>query len=289
MTRHLPPIALLAALACQPPALAPADAGGDPGQEVTLEQFPITVSGSALLHPAARSEPFDWIGLTVQVEEPLKIALGDDRAVLGSAQLEDGGTFSISGVAASELNVALALGVLDPNDLADGGACDPACGARRVVRASTVLWDMGVAGEKPRLDIPNARAYAVPVELHDRLTQAVMPSLIRQLTGGVHATLSGAGFVLGRIVDAEGAPVEGVTLAPVPETLRSRVFYPTDDLTSTRSSTSPSGLFVYLHDGGEPRVFSLSVEGRPEYPSRRAVGAPGLGLVLIVEPGQAQR
>ncbi|MFP2913245.1 carboxypeptidase regulatory-like domain-containing protein, partial [Pyxidicoccus sp. 3LFB2] len=99
-------------------------------------------------------------------------------------------------------------------------------------------------------------------------------------------TLRDAGFVLGRVVDADGRPVAGARVAPDRTELADRVYYPTTDFSAvSQDGTGADGLFLYVHSGADAETFRLSVEGAEGYTPRNVGAAPGWGLVLTVYPG----
>jgi predicted extracellular nuclease len=184
------------------------------------------------------------------------------------------GVFSVSNVPTDLVNLGIAAGVRDAQD---GG---------RVVPSATTLYDVALAMEKPRGDLLGTTGYAVPTRFHDALTAAITPARIKTLTAanGMKGTLLEAGFILGRVVDANGAPVAGVTITPTQATLQPAFFYPTADLASTGASTSSNGLFVYVHNGGDVLTFRFSVANRPEYKQRNAGATKEACLVVTVAP-----
>lgn len=265
------------ALLCACPGPTPAgDAGTDAGPEVTE----IRVAGTVLLFPAAApllvdaGLAFSTEGLTLRVEEPLKVALKDPAGVFGAVTLGADGAFSVSNVPTALVNLGLAAGV---RDLQDAG---------RVVPSATTLYDVALTLEKPRADLLGTTGYAVPTRFHDALTAAITPTRIQALTAshGRKGTLLEAGFILGRVVDANGASVAGVTITPTQATLQPAFFYPTADLASTGPSTSSNGLFVYVHNGGDVLTFRFTVANRPEYRQRNASAAKEACLVVTVAP-----
>jgi hypothetical protein len=267
--------ALLVLCACPGPTPS-GDAGTDAGAEVTE----IRVAGTVTLFPAAAplladaGVTFSPEGLTLRVEEPLKVALNDPSGVFGTVTLGADGAFSVAKVPTDLVNLGIAAGVRDTQD---GG---------RVVPSATTLYDVALAMEKPRGDLLGTTGYAVPTRFHDALTAAITPARIKQLTAsnGMKGTLLEAGFILGRVVDANGAPLAGVTITPTQATLQPAFFYPTADLTSTGAATSSNGLFVYVHNGGDVLTFRFSVANRPEYKQRNAGATKEACLVVTVAP-----
>ncbi len=283
------------------------DAGSDSG--MNQNEFPIiTVAGKVFVHPEAKGFLADagypelaLTGLTVRVEEPLLVALdpNDPVAVFGSRTLDATGNFSVGDVRTEVVTLGIAAGVRDDSDaglrccaecgaLADGGC--PFVPDTKVVRSATVLYDVTFAnGTKPEADVRNSKAYALPSEFHAKLNAAVTPARILQLTGGTQSTLVGAGFVLGRIIDAAGVPVAGVKLS-ADSTVTDRVFYPSADLSTVGTGgTSTNGLFLYVYNGeAQPSQFPFSIQGRSEYKLRKMGAARGAGLVVTVFPGTTE-
>jgi len=261
----------------------PVDAGIDANDIHTPAPI-INVSGMAALHPDALAwmnlegrTPPSLEGLTVAVEEPLKAAAADPDAVFGTDTLGPDATFLVGGVDTAEVVVGVTASVLDEND---GGTLVP---------ARTSIYDPAIYGTPPLEDLIGVRAWALPDAFHDQLTQAVGTQRISGLTfdGGV-GTLIEAGFILGKVVDAQGQPVLGAVLSTgVPE-LDDRIFYPNVDFTDAfRGGTNANGLFVYVHSGVEtpPETFMLSVEGNPDYKPRNAAATRGSALLLTLFPG----
>jgi len=259
-------------------------AAPDPGfqtedaETVDLDNLEIRASGRVEVFPEAASllqsqghPPPAVEGLTVVVEEPLRAAVNDGDATFGTGTTGTEGAFGVSGIAVREIHQSLAVRPEAPG----------------LVRASTVIYDSAFTGARPRTDLIETRAWLVPLAFHDALTAALGESRLRGLTDDQASTLSGAGFVLGRVVDENGAPVTGARVVPEREELAGRVFYPSRDLASvSEAGTAEGGLFVYVHSGGAAGAFRLGVEGVEGYVSRNVDIAPGWGLVLTMYPGR---
>ncbi len=273
-------LSALLVLGCSGNGGTVADAGVDANINVAIDPV-IRVSGTAAVYPSAAA----WMtqagmqvpslnGLTLRIEEPLKVALEDDTGIFGTLTLDDSGAFSLEGVDTALVNLGIAAGIKDDLD------------AGTVVRSATALFDVQVHEDKPRLDIVGAKAWAIPKAFHDALTNAVSPVTVAQLTNGTHSTLSGAGFILGQVVDAQGNPVPGVKIDADSDELDARFFYPSEDFASaTQAGTSANGLFVYVHTGGTTNPFTFTVEGKPEYKKRNGGAAAGTALIISVYPG----
>ena len=189
------------------------DAGGTDADIDPFEDPVIRVSGTAEVHPSAKawlegnSQPLPSLeGLTLRVQEPLRVALNDPGAVFGSVTLGADAAFAVDGVDTARVNTGIAAGVLDermgPNPV--------------VVRTSTAIWDVQLRQGKPELDISDARAWALPTEFHDQLTVSIGEAAIQAVTGdSTKVTLIDAGFMLGRVVDAEGNPVAGAVIGGI--------------------------------------------------------------------------
>jgi hypothetical protein len=251
----------------------------EPGGPVDLEHLTISVSGRAELLPeAARlleaqgQPPPRLEGVPLTLAEPLRLAVSDPRATLGSTALSSEGGFTIHQVPVRDIHLGLAA------VLAHEG----------FVPGATLVFDTARTGSRPRTDIINARAWALPRAFHDALTAAIGEPRIRAQTGDSLGTLDTAGFLLGRVVDASGAPVAGARIAIDRPELAHRLYYPAADFQSAgQEATSASGLFVYVHSGGDMETFRLSVEGTPAYVPHSAGAMRGLGLVLTLSPGGA--
>ena len=262
-------------------ATATTDGGTDAGQEPPAE---VAVSGTVTMHPdslgllADAGASTSVAGLTLRVEEPFKVALNNPDGIFHTQTLDATGAFSAPAVPTDLVTLGIAAGVRDDT------------GANRVVRSATTLYDVALMdGAKPAGDITGGKGYAVPVQLHEALTAAIGESTIRSLTGSTDAgTLITAGFLLGKVVDASGNPVSGVTVEPLGSSAtsrRARLFYPTADLASTGAATSSTGLFVYVHNGGDVDTFQFRITGKSEYKQRNAGAAKDACLVLSVFPG----
>jgi hypothetical protein len=262
----------------------PTDAGTDAGID-GFEEPIIRVSGTAHVHPSAVAwmqaeslTPPELAGLTLRVQEPLRVALNDPDAVFGSVTLGADATFSVDGVDTAKVNTGIAAGVVDERD----------AGMPVVVRTSTAVWDVQLREGKPEEDITGARALALPREFHDQLTVAVGPATILSITGNQFDRLVDSGFMLGRIVDAQGNPVAGAQIS-AGSAYDPRIWYPNETFSgSGQSGTSAHGLFVYVHPGTqEPSRFTFQVKDRPEYRKRNGGAAVNGGLLMTVFPGTA--
>ena len=252
-------------------------------EEVSPEDLLITVSGQAEPFPeaaqylAAREEPLPALaGLSVRIEEPLRVAVNDPDAPLATGSLAPSGTFRISDVPVRDILLSLSAGVGD------------ASGSGGLMRSSTVLFDTALTQTRPRRDLVDTRAYALPLRYVDALTQAVGAGRVDTLSGGTHSSLRETGFVLGRVVDAEGNPVSGARVVLDRPELAGQVFYPSADTTTEAGTfaTRSSGLFLFVHTGGDLETFRVGVEGAPgTYVPRNAGAARGLGVVLTLSPG----
>jgi hypothetical protein len=212
-------------------------------------------------------------GLPVSVEEPLRVLMHDASARFGTSPLSEEGAFRVTDVPVRDVHLGLGAGVE-----AEGFA-----------RTSTVLFDTALPNTRPRTDVINARAWAVPLAFHDALGRAVGEARLRTLSDGRAGTLLEAGFVLGRVVDAQGRPVTGARVTVDHEELAGRLFYPSEDFASAgQEGTGPSGLFFFVGSGGEAETFHLRVDGAPDYKLRNAGTAPGVGLLLTLSPGTYQ-
>lgn len=254
--------------------------GGAGGAGGGSDEVFFKVSGVVKVHPIAVAFLADAgvdagiVGLTVRVEEPLKVALSDPAGVFSSQTLDAAGTFEKSGISSLDVSLGVAAGVFDPSDA-----------GTRVVRSATILFDVALQDSKPTKDITGT-GYAVPVAFHDKLTALITDAKIRMITGAQNkGTLFEAGFILGRVVDATGKPVAGAKISPTPAALVSGFFYPTADLASLGTTTSSNGLFIYVHNGGDVNTFRFNVDQQPDYKQRNAGARKEACVVIDVYPG----
>lgn len=256
------------------------DADEPPGVE-------ITVSGTTYVYPLAAAYVSDaglpavsLAGLTLRMEEPLKVALKDPTGILGSQTLTSGGAFSFTQVPMDLVNLGLAAGVRDDSDAGTGP---------RVIRSATTLYDVALQGKKPDADLVGLKAWAVPTAFHEKLTLAVTAAKVTQVTTPKNpkSTLIEAGFILGQVVDSTGAPVTGAVITTSPVAMASQIVYPTADFSTTQGATSSNGLFIFIHDGDQqPVTFSFVVKDKPEYLLRKGGAALDACLLITVYPGK---
>jgi hypothetical protein len=274
------------------------DSGSTPDSGNTNSPI-ITVSGTASIHPAALGwmqdaglTPPSLAGLTLSVDEPFKVALGDSHGHFGEVTLDATGAFSVPNVDTAQVVLGIAAAVRDERPgVCDGGLpVDGGCAGGAVVNAASGVYDVQLQGGIPTGDVDGGKAYAVPLAFHDQLTAAVGPSVISGISSGTQNTLLGAGFILGRIVDAQGNPVSGASVELIPSTTAAQLFYVADDFRSVNQlATGATGLFVYVHTGSATvTTFTLKVNNDSEYLGRNAGAVAGAALVLTVFPGTVQ-
>ncbi|CAM3240418.1 carboxypeptidase regulatory-like domain-containing protein [Corallococcus sp. ZKHCc1 1396] len=265
----------LVALACGDGGFTP-----DPGvrtedaEAVDLENLRILVSGQAAVFPEAvgrGAQTPSLSGMTLSVEEPLRVAVSDASATFATGTVAEDGTFRVTDVPVRDIHQGLGVG------LAQDG----------FVRSTTLVYDTAFTGTRPRTDIVAARAWALPAAFVDQLGAAVGVPRLMGHTGTPTATLATAGFVLGRVVDLGGQPVSGARVALDRADLADRLYYPSEDLTSvSQTGTASHGLFLYVHSASGVESFKVSVEGQDAYVPRNVDTGPGLGVVLTVYPGR---
>ncbi len=264
--------------------LAVACGGGgytpDPGvrtedaEAVDLENLRILVSGEARVFPEAEglaSAPASLTGMALTVEEPLRVAVNDSAATFATGEVSEDGAFRIPDVPVRDVHQGLAVGLEHEG----------------LVRSTTLVYDTAFTGTRPRTDIIDAHAWALPTAFVEQLGAAVGAQRLQGHTGDPAATLASAGFVLGRVVDLNGQPVSGARVALDRAELADRVYYPSADMGSVSTTgTAAHGLFLYVHAGAGVSSFQLSVEGAGSYVPRNIDVGPGLGVVLTVYPGR---
>jgi hypothetical protein len=267
----------LAPVACGPSNDPDPGVGHGDSHAVDLDHLAISVTGRAELFPEAahlleaQGQPLPPVeGLELTLEEPLRVGVSDPDAALGKGPVGVGGEFSVSDIPVREVNLSLAATLVSEG----------------LVRSSTVVFDTAFTRTRPRTDIINARVWALPVSFHDTLTRSIGEERLRAHTNDRALTLREAGFILGRVVDASGAPVAGARIELDRGDLAHRIYYPAPDFQSaSQDATSATGLFIYVHSGAEAETFTLSIQGSQDYLPRNAGATPGLGLVLTLYPG----
>lgn len=273
--KHFALIAALSLCACPGPSKS--DGGTDSGEP---QEFFFDVAGTAAMLPEGAAMLTDAgqstsvAGLRLRVEEPFKIAVNesDPLGIFSSALLESSGAFSATMISTELVNLGVAAGVRDDNDA-----------GTRIVRSATGLWDVAFEGKKPDRDLTGTKAWVLPKVFHDALTAALTPAAIMAIS--TKPTLIEAGFMLGRIVDAQGRPVAGATVTPTDGSLKPQFFYPTADFTGTGTATSANGMFVFVQKGDMVTTFRFDVTGNTAYLRRQAGAARGACLVVTVYPG----
>ncbi|MBF5046304.1 carboxypeptidase regulatory-like domain-containing protein [Aggregicoccus sp. 17bor-14] len=251
-------------------------------EEVDSEDLLITVSGQAAVFPEAaqylRARSIDLPaldGLPVRIEEPLRVAVNDPDAPLATGSLATDGAYRVSEVPVRNVLLSLGAGV------GDGSF------SGNLMHTSTIVFDTALTQTRPRRDLVDTRAYVLPMRYVQALSYLVGEPRIRALSNGLLADLQETGFVLGRVVDAAGMPVAGARISAVDRPdLAGHVFYPSGDAgTLGTEATDASGLFLYVHSGGNVETFRLAVEGAAgTYVPRNAGAARGLGVLMMISP-----
>jgi hypothetical protein len=250
---------------------------------VDIEDLRITVSGKAEAFPEAAQylsarglQVPTLVALPFRIEEPLRVAVNDPDAPLATGRVEDAGNYRLSDIPVRQVLLSLAAG------MGDGSGSDG------LMRSSTILYDTALTQTRPRFDLVDTRAFALPMRYVEALSFVLGAPRILALTEGRTEDLRDAGFILGRVVDAAGQPVAGarVSAQDRPE-LAERFFYPSGDAGALDTQvTGPSGLFLYVHSGAQMETFKLTVEGAAgTYVPRNAGAARALGVVMTVSPG----
>ncbi|MDC0711463.1 carboxypeptidase regulatory-like domain-containing protein [Stigmatella sp. ncwal1] len=249
----------------------------DDAQTVDPNRLLVTLRGKAELFPeaaqrlAAQGQPLPSLeGLSLVIEEPLRAGVNDPAASFGTGVCAEDGTFSITDVPVKDIHTSLAASLEHPG----------------LAHTSTIVFDTAFTGSRPRTDITGAQAWALPLSFQDALTQSVGEEAIGAHTEGRARSLLDAGFILGRVVDAQGRPVAGARVQIEPGELADRLYYPSDDFTrADQDGTHGHGLFLYVHSGLGAEAFQLAVHGSEAYTWRNAGAMPHRGLVLTLHPG----
>ena len=263
--------------ACGDGSMPDPGANTEDAQIVDLDNLRITVRGRAELLPEASrwladqgQSPPSLSGAPLILEEPLRVGVSDASSTFGSGSVDEDNGFSVPDVAVRDMHLSLAAGVQQVG----------------FARSSTVIFDTAFTGSRPRTDVVNAQVWALPWSFVDALTRAVGNEAMQTLTGGQATTLQKSGFVLGRVVDAQGQPVAGAHVKLDQDALAHRIYYPSEDLSQvSQEGTSANGLFLYVHSGGDLETFRMSLHGTEDYVWRNAGAMAGHGLVLTLFPG----
>ncbi|HLT29064.1 MAG TPA: hypothetical protein VK013_03420 [Myxococcaceae bacterium] len=249
-----------------------------PDDETLYDDGPpsVAVSGQARIFPPAHVwlEARDGVAPVLEAErvvvaDPLQQALGEETDLPVEAPLEATGAFRIPAVGVSDLVLGL------------GGTVGASPGLAPV---TSLIYDAAQEGTRPREDLEGVWIEAVPLEWLWALEAGVGAERLAAWAPEAVAILD-AGLILGRVLGADGEPVAGARLRVHPPELQERLVYPHADLEDVGlHATDASGLFVLVHDGGDVRTLSLTLEDAPDVLPHHGVLAPGSALLLQLRP-----
>lgn len=264
----------LALVACAPSETP--SGGTDAGTPPAARHEYVAVSGEVKFHPlelewraaASQGTPPSLQGLTVRVENSTDALL--KRPPLASDTLAADGKFSFAQV--DVVNVSLAL---------VGSVKDPA--------ATPNVMESGYGLHRYEPGDPR------PAEFKDKPVYVISTAFEKKLADALGmdtAGLEADGFVLGRVVDAEGKGVEGAQVGRVglsgiePITNgedEHLIDYLNDDLsgTITGGKTGPSGAFV-LFPGASTKEYS-AIKAGATFTSHLSGARQGTALTLFLE------
>lgn len=218
--------------------------------------------------PGASGGALDFENGRVVLDDPLQRALGDPRAVCGEAPIGEG-AFSVDEVAVEQLVLGLGGSIEDVPTFAP---------------VTTLLFDAGEAGTRPREDLQGVIVEAVPLTWIEALEEGIGPGRLAAWAPEAGRLLE-AGFLVGRVLDAFGEPVAGARLRVEPADLQERLSYPHGDLEDLGvGATDGSGLFLLVHDGRDVRTLTLTLEDASGARPHSGVLVPGRGLLLQLRP-----
>lgn len=249
-----------------------------PADEVLYEEGPsvVAVSGRARLFPPVlvwlkgqgRAAPA-LDARRVIVEDPLQQALGDVPPLHAEALVEPSGAFTIPEVEVESVVFGLTGMLGDEPGLAP---------------VTSLLYDAAQAGTRPREDVEGVWVEAVPREWLRALEAGLGRERLAALAPEAGGLLE-AGLLLGRVLDPDGGPVEAARLRVHPPELQDRLVYPHADVEDVGvHATDASGLFLLVHDGGDVRTLTLTLEDAPGALPHHGVLAPGRALLLQLHP-----
>ena len=249
-----------------------------PGEETLYDDGPqiVSVSGQVRIFPPAR----DWLeakdgaapGLDAEriwVEDPLQQALGEEAALHAEGLLDANGTFTLEDIGVD--GVVLGLG----GTLGASPTLAP---------VTSLIYDAAQVGTRPREDLEGVWVEAVPRAWLRSLEAGLGTERLSVLAPDASGLLN-AGLVLGRVVGPGGEPVAAARLRVHPPELQERLVYPHADLEDVGvHATDGSGLFLLVHDGGDVRTLTLTLEDAPGALPHHGVLAPGRALLLQLHP-----
>lgn len=249
-----------------------------PGEEVLYDDGPqtVSVSGRVRIFPPAHA----WLQARdgaapvleaerVWLEEPLQQALGEEAALHAEAPLEPTGAFTVDDIGVEDLVLGL------------GGTPGE---SETLAPVTSLIYDAALAGTRPREDVEGVWVEAVPREWLWSLEAGVGAARLSAWAPEAVAMID-AGFLLGRVVGPDGEPVAGARLRVHPAELQERLVYPHADLLDVGvHATDGSGLFLLVHDGGDVRTLTLTLEDAPGALPHHGVLAPGRALLLQLPP-----
>lgn len=213
-------------------------------------------------------------GLSVTFDDPLQRALGDAAAILATTPVAEGGSFAMDAVPVDTLVFGLGAGLEPVEALESAGLADG---------ITTVLFDSLREGMNPREALTGTQVFALP-QIWIQALEASVGAAALATRAPDAGSLQEAGFMVGQVIDAAGAPVAGARLEPSPPELADGLYYPTVSLQGHQEATDADGLFLLVHDGGDVRTFTFTLVGEEPTPPHRGVLARERGLLLRIRP-----
>ncbi len=248
----------------------------------------ISFSGTVRVHPAVSTinSDFDLTGSQITLLPAQTALMGGE---VQPAEKTDGSpaVVSLSG-ASGQQEVEWSISNVDDNEfgVAATGIVDDADGSSedRFIRAVTGIAATGDLEEEN----PGSVLYAIDNQTEETFANLVADELGDYDTGA--GELIETGFILFRVVDSDGEPVEDAQIQEGGSDLQN-IVYPSPDFQSAESgssaSTSAAGLAIVPDfDATLPPTFSVSKSGM-SFQEQRAAGPDGYAFVVTLQQTDA--